>query len=229
MLTDEDIYSRLMNVEDATVERKTAGDYRDVTKAAVAFANSLPLGEAAIIYVGVYDHGEIENTPKGGMESLLKKVSGELNNIYPPILTQLVVREKGDRHFIAVIVTGSENTPHSAGKSYIREGSKTVEASENEFSVLIDRRAGKTNEILKWREKLIKIDMLDVEENIRRSGRVRITFYRVVHTCNQFFVTLKEGHDRPDRPRKLESFPLKRVEISHDDEKDTLSLEIYPL
>ena len=42
-LTEQDIQSRLKNTEDSTVERKTAGDYRDCLKTAVGFSNSLPV------------------------------------------------------------------------------------------------------------------------------------------------------------------------------------------
>ncbi len=43
-LTDADILSRLTNIEEATVERKTMSDLRDAVKSAVAFSNSLPIG-----------------------------------------------------------------------------------------------------------------------------------------------------------------------------------------
>jgi hypothetical protein len=54
-LTDRDILSRLKNTEDSTVERKTVSNYRDCRPAAVAFSNSLPLDDPAIIFVGVKD------------------------------------------------------------------------------------------------------------------------------------------------------------------------------
>jgi hypothetical protein len=54
-LTDADILTRLTNIEDATAERKTMSAFRDSVKAAVAFSNSLPVGEPGIIYIGVYD------------------------------------------------------------------------------------------------------------------------------------------------------------------------------
>jgi predicted HTH transcriptional regulator len=56
-LTDRDILLRLANTEDGTVERKTASDYRDCLKTAVAFSNSMPVGDPAIIFVGVGNDG----------------------------------------------------------------------------------------------------------------------------------------------------------------------------
>jgi predicted HTH transcriptional regulator len=80
-LTDSDILARLTNVEDATVERKTAKDYRDCVKTIVAFSNSLPIEEPGLIFIGVYDDGRIEDGTN--CESLQKKLSGEISNIYP--------------------------------------------------------------------------------------------------------------------------------------------------
>jgi predicted HTH transcriptional regulator len=64
-LNGRDILLRLTNTEDATVERKTASDYRDCLKTAVAFSNSLPVDDPGIIFVGVGKDGTIQgnNTP----------------------------------------------------------------------------------------------------------------------------------------------------------------------
>ena len=51
-LSDEDIRRRLTDIEDSTVERKTASDYWDCLKTAVAFSNSLPVGDPGIIFAG---------------------------------------------------------------------------------------------------------------------------------------------------------------------------------
>ncbi len=224
MLSDADILSRITNVEDSTVERKVASDIRDVVKAAVAFSNSLPLGDSGIIYVGVYDDGRIEAIPKNGFQSLQKKISGELSNIYPPIYPQLLVREKDGHSFIAVIVQGSENRPHFAGKSWIRDGTQNVSASEDQFRMLIAKRNSKAYEILKSLGKLIRVDYINVDENIRHAGRIQSTVYKKVEACNAFYVTLQS-----DQPPHLDATPLRRVEISYDHNRDCLILEIYAL
>jgi predicted HTH transcriptional regulator len=158
-LTDADILSRLTNIEDATVERKTMSDWRDWVKAAVAFSNSLPEGDPGIIYIGVYNDGRIED--KGISETTVDKVSGELSNIYPPILPQILVREKDGKKFIAVIVRGSPNKPHFTGQSYIRQGTRSVPASEKQFEELVAMRNSKAEQILKWKNKLITLDRLN--------------------------------------------------------------------
>src|SRR5260370_33171576 len=117
-LTDPEILLRLTNIEDSTVERKTAADYRDCLKTVVAFSNSLPIGDPGIIFVGVYDDGRVEDGTN--LESLQKKVSTEVGRVYPTISPQLKVMKKDGREFLAMIVRGSENRPHFAGQSYIR-------------------------------------------------------------------------------------------------------------
>jgi predicted HTH transcriptional regulator len=225
MLTDADLLQRLTNVEDATVERKVASDLRDVVKAAVAFSNSLPAGDPGIIYYGVRNNGEPEGIADNGIESHLKKLSGELSNIYPPILPQLLARKTADGlNFIAVVVSGSENRPHFAGKSYLRDGTRTVDASGDHVNILIDRRGSKTNEILKSIGRRVTAVYLQVED-VRRYGPIRATKVPLLDYCNQFFVILRHDDENPIR---IESIPLRRVEISHDNERGCLLLEIYP-
>src|SRR6266704_104219 len=128
-LTDHDILLRLKSTEDSTVERKTANDYRDCLKTTVAFSNSLPVDDPAIIFVGVRDDGTVEDN--NNLESLQKKVSAEIGKVYPPIYPQMkAMKDGGGKEFLAVIVRGSENRPHFAGPSYIRDGTQTREASE---------------------------------------------------------------------------------------------------
>ena len=220
-LTDSDIISRLHNTEDATVERKSAGDYRDVVRAATAFSNSMPLGEAAVIYVGVYDDGRIQDA--GDLEKLQKKVSGEISNIYPPIYPQILVREVDGKRFIAIIVEGSPNRPHFAGKAYIRDGTQSPDASEVQFQELIAKRSSKTYEILKWVGQTVRVNTIGVQELVTRGfHRVIYSNDRTIVACNQFYVTVKNPHTA----EPPEAITLKRIEISFDFHRQCLVLEI---
>jgi len=62
-LSDVDLLARMKNFEDHLVERKTIKDEKDWKKAAVAFANSVPIGLPAVLYIGVRDNADIE-TPQ---------------------------------------------------------------------------------------------------------------------------------------------------------------------
>jgi predicted HTH transcriptional regulator len=218
-LTDADILSRLTNIEDATVERKTMSDWRDWVKAAVAFSNSLPVDDPGIIYIGVYNDGRIED--KGISESTVDKVSGELSNAYPPIAPQILVREKEGKKFIAVIVRGSPDKPHFAGKSYVRNGTQSVPASDTQFDELIATRTSKARRILEWKNKIITLDRLNNRPNM---PRVENTEQKRVHECNEFYVTL----DIANAPDNLESITLNRIQINWDHPHKCLRLELDP-
>jgi len=221
-LSDQDILSRLTNIEDSTVERKTASDYRDCLKTAVAFSNSLPVDDRGIIFVGVGNDGTVQGSLN--LDSLQRKVGEEINKVYPPIYPQMkVMATEEGRQFLAVIVRGSAQRPHFAGPSYIRDGTQTKEASEPQFERLIAERDGKAREILKWRNKEIALSHL-VQTYSPGIARVVVgeREMRTVIDCNQFYATL-EGptHNR-------ESFPLSDLEIGFDDKGDRLELRVQP-
>ncbi len=215
-LTDHDILLRLKSTEDSTVERKTANDYRDCLKTTVAFSNSLPVDDPAIIFVGVRDDGTVEDN--NNLESLQKKVSAEIGKVYPPIYPQMkAMKDGGGKEFLAVIVRGSENRPHFAGPSYIRDGTQTREASEQHFTRLIAERNSKAREILKWKGNQITLLFPSAEFNttvgLRLKGRDENLSAHVLD-CNQFCVTLQVMRSEKDSRRA--AIPLSQVEISFD-------------
>ena len=131
-LSDHDILLRLTAFEDAFVERKTAGDSKDWLKTVVAFANSLPVGDPAILFIGVRDNGEIEGN--SNLDSLQQTLSEKLAAAYPPVYYLPKVLLRDDKQFLAVIVPGSVDRPHFAGQAFIREGSKSVVSSARQFN-----------------------------------------------------------------------------------------------
>lgn len=221
-LKDDDILSRLTNFEDAFVERKSTGDTRDLLKTAVAFANSTPIGYPAILFYGVTDKGVPEG--KANLDSLQRTISEKLSEAYPPIYYLTKVLQQEGKQFLAVIVPGSENRPHFAGQSYIRDGSQTREASGEQFERLIAERNSETKEILKWCGKEITVNLPPVASSI--SGWPLFAGGRVVRTvidCNQFYVTL-ERLDGSERIR--ESFPFVQFEIGFDNSANRLELRM---
>lgn len=213
-LSEQDILSRLTNTEDSTVERKTTNDFRDCLKTAVAFSNSLPVGDPGIIFVGVRDDGAAEG---GNLDSLQRKVSGELGKVYPPIYPQMkIMKDNSGKEFLAVIVRGSAERPHFAGPSYVRDGMQTREASEQQFGQLIAERNSKVREILKWKGRQITLRYPAREYSVsgtthRRPGTTKSTH---VVDCNHFYATLQvmdsENHSQ------LATYPLSKLEVSFD-------------
>jgi Putative DNA-binding domain len=223
-LTDDDILLRLTTFEDAFVERKTSADSKDWLKTVVAFANSTPVGEPAILFIGVRNDGSIEDG--ANLDSLQRTFSEKLSAAYPNIYYLPKVLQRDGKQFLAVIVLGSENRPHFAGPAFIRDGSQSIPSSAKQFDTLIAERNSKVREIRKWIGKTVtfhstastassKQHML--AHQVLGSGRV---LSGTVVDCNQFYVTAEgpRGHQI--------SFPLRAVEITFDHATDRLELRV---
>jgi Putative DNA-binding domain len=220
-LTDSDILTRLRNIEDSTVERKSANDYRDCLKTAVAFSNSLPIDDPGCIFVGVSDDGTVQEG--SNLEALQKNVSKELSKIYPPIYPQMkVMRDANAEEFLAIIVRGSENRPHFAGPSYVRDGTQTVAASESQFKRLIAERNNKAYEVVRWKGKTITFTQPMRECTVQgtttwtRDKRVSAT----VIDSNQHYLTLESVARKSLRA----SYPLRTIELNYDNARERLEL-----
>ena len=211
-----DLLARLRNFEeDHFVERKTSGDSKkDWLKTAVAFANSAPAGFPCVLYLGVKDNGEIESKPVN-LDTLQKTFTEVMKDAYPPVpyLTKIIT--DGERAALAVIVFGSELRPHFAGPAYVRKGSKSIDASEEQFAELIAQRNSKAARILQYKGKPVTVFVRSEEKEVPWPKSTTLV------DCDQFYVTIQAvPHEPPS------SFPLSRVEINFDNLRKTLQLEI---
>ena len=152
-LNESDLLSRMRNFEDLLVERKTVKDEKDWKRAAVAFANSAPIGLPAVLYIGVRDNGEIE-TPQADLEEVAKKFNRHMEKVYPRIAYAPKVISNDGRQALAVVIPGSESRPHFAGRAYVRRGPESVDASEEQFAELISQSNSKAAFLLRWRGKM---------------------------------------------------------------------------
>jgi predicted HTH transcriptional regulator len=135
-LTEESLIVRLRSAEHDFVERKSASDKSGWLHAAVAFANSTPIDYPAVLFVGVDDDGK--PLQRVDLETLAIKESSVLEDrAYPPIYRHIVPLHLPDGDCLAVVIPGSEARPHFAGKSFIRDGPQTKEASAEQFSLLV--------------------------------------------------------------------------------------------
>jgi predicted HTH transcriptional regulator len=224
MLTETELIAKLRNCEDNWVERKTANDTKDVEKTVVAFANSTPIGYPAVLFIGVRDDGSIEDgQPDRNLDSLQKTVNNRIQkNVYPAVYYLITVLIVDGKQCLAVTVPGSDKRPHFSGPSYIRVGSETILASDAQFNQLIAQRLSKPNEILRWKDKVVTVDLLSTQQAINAMGRIASTTTFMVADCNAFYVTLK-GHSS-----SLTTYPLDRIGISYDTEHERLRLEVAP-
>jgi predicted HTH transcriptional regulator len=211
-ITDADLLLRLTNHEDHFVERKTSGDSKDWLKTVVGFANSAPVGYPAVLYIGVRNNGEIEETVN--LDSLQKTLGKKLEDAYPPIYYMTKILVKDGKQFLAVIVPGSDQRPHFAGPSYVRIGSETKVASEPQFQNLIAQRQNKAYEILKWKGKPIALAYRDDPKRMPfQPGHV------ILEDCNQFYLTYSIDRQRT-------SISLVDVVLSFEDKWNCLKLEV---
>lgn len=159
-MTNEEIKRRLLDVEDGWTERKPQGvGGDDVRRALVAFANSVPDGEEAILFIGVADDG----TPIGvdNPDNTQKNVRRWADSCYPAISHTSKVIESDGVHIVAVIVRPDHNRPHFAGPAYVRVGSESRKASESEFDQLIASRISKARPLL---EAKLKGELVSVSQ-----------------------------------------------------------------
>ena len=213
--TNEELLLWLGDPEHAFAERKVASDAKDWLKTVVAFANSTPVDYPAVLYIGVRNNGEPEEKTVD-LDSIQKTLSDKLKAAYPPIYTYSKILEVDGKKVLAVIVPGSPARPHFAGPAYVRDGSKTIDASKEQFDQLIAQRNSKAYRILEWKGKGISFG------NIRRD-EARPSSYGngVVVDCNQHYVTL-------DLNGRV-SFPLDRIEVTFDDIGNRLELILLPV
>jgi predicted HTH transcriptional regulator len=215
-LSDADLLARMRNFEDHLVERKTVKDEKDWKKTAVAFANSAPIGVPAVLYIGVRNNGDIE-TPQQNLDETQRRFNSKMQQVYPRIAYVPKIIADDGRQALAVIIPGSELRPHFAGLSYIRIGSETREASEQQFAELIAQRNSKVRKILSYKGRPVLVfNRYGSAFNLTESmwtGNITVT------DCNEFWLTLM--HDSA-----LVTIKMKAVEISFDHAKDKLRIDI---
>ena len=209
--------------EDSFVERKTASDSSDWLDAAVAFANTTPIGYPAILFIGVRDDGTVEGTPNN-LDSLQKTLSKRLAKAYPPLYFLTRVLQREGKKFLAVIVPGSESRPHFAGPAFLRDGSKTVVASNEQFDKLISERDNKAYWILKWKGKTVTLKRPEGEELYAGTTRPRaaVSIAVTVVECNQFYVTLRSIK----QINLFVSYPLNIIDLNFDHAERQLELHL---
>lgn len=216
----------MRNFEDQMVERKTVKDEKDWKRAAVAFANSAPIGYPALLYIGVRDNGEIEN-PQKDLEEVAKKFNSQMQKVYPRIAYVPKVISSDGRQALAVIIPGSESRPHFAGPAYVRRGPESVDASEEQFAQLIAQRNSKAAFLLGWKGKNVTVFTRMGDDELAWPNDTCLV------DCNQFYVSLHRGvisglpvicSQTAEHPRFLESAlnlglrsstPARRFETRH--------------
>jgi hypothetical protein len=208
-ITETRLLERLRNGEDNFVERKAIGQQSKVLRVAVSFANSAPVGMPCVIYFGVNDDGTLEGKDFD-TDAFQIKINGILGKTYPRVPYQQKTLQVGSKQIVAVIVIGSELRPHFAGPAYVRRGSESFDASQEQLDLLIAQRSSK---VYRLAQNIDQPMTLNIKFN---QGNRTFTITREAGTiqgCNESWVTV---HRQSMNPPQLFSFPLATVDIGWD-------------
>jgi predicted HTH transcriptional regulator len=217
MPSEEDLLKRMRRTEDHFTERKVSNDTKDIIKTLVAFGNSTPPSASAVLYLCVYDCGEIEH-PQPDLDVLQKRYQKEVQKVYPPLQTIAVVLQENDRQALAIVVPHSPNRPHFGGPSWVRVGSISEPATIQQYEQLIASRHSKASLILQYKDKVVSVLYVRrVGTSVSETPWSQII--RVID-CNPFYVTVQ-----PEGAGK-HSFELEVISLSYDNEQDRLMLKI---
>jgi hypothetical protein len=205
--------------EDSFIERKSQTDKSGWLKTVVAFANSTPIGLPAVLFIGVSDDGVISASVD--VERTMQAFSDYVAaHAWPPIFTLPRALTSQGNSCVAVIVPGSAERPHFAGRSFVRVGTQTKEASDEQFAALVASRSSKARAIQDWIGKDISW--------MNRNGALGDTFASgrtTVEGCNSHFATFAMRAD--GGYLDLYSEPLSRLEISFDHKQQRLQIIRY--
>lgn len=217
-----DLLSRLRNVEDNFTERKLEGSRsEEFRRTLVAFANSLPEGRTAVLFIGISERADL--TGVKNPDSLQKKIRDFCEReCFPPIKYRCEVLNVEGNNIVAVEVLHDRNSPHFAGPAYIRQGSESVLASEKVFDELIKRRLDKVYEIMKWKDKIVSVTAIGKRLGSTKpisSPKHRESCECSVEDCTPHYIRLKNiANDQ------YLAEPLEGVSVSFDETKYRLML-----
>jgi hypothetical protein len=218
MVTRGELLKLLDGPEDNFVERKPARvNARAIRQTLVAFANSVPDGREAVLFIGVRDDGVIEGCPNP--DSTQKSV-GEISQqqCYPPIAFKCEVLQ--DRQsVVAVIVPPSKNRPHFSGPAFVRKGSMSVAASPEMFDELVHSRNSKVAELLSLRDKHTILTVIGIGHRLGTVTQTSERAYREGEECKVVNCDAHSAHLYKIGPQINFSEPLEHIQVSYDHEK----------
>jgi hypothetical protein len=213
-----ELLDRLKHHEDSFVERKTESD--DFRPTLVAFANSVPAGREAVLFIGVRDDGQIDGVSNA--DSLQKKIQKTCSeSCFPPIAFTTELLPVQEKIVIAVVIPPSLSRPHFAGQAFVREGNKSIKASERVFNDVVAARNTKAGQLQQYIGK--PVTLISAKHQIGRpefegfqagtAMRRALTERQAVITeVNSFFVRFEINQTRFAEP-------LDNLSLSYDEEK----------
>ncbi len=217
-MTQNELIALIGNHEDNFTERKPEGVANSELRQTVgAFANSVPEGRVAVLFVGIHDKtGDVigvENTDQ--LQKRIREVCQ--SDCYPPINYTSEVLTVGGKKVVAIVIPFSKEKPHFTGPAYVRVGSQSPKASAQQYEELILSRSDKTREILKHKNDIWTV--LGIGYKLGSNKPLHDGNYREmrecrIEACTGHIVTLSDILTQ-------ESFsePLAHITINYDQMK----------
>lgn len=95
----------LGDFENSYVERKPFGDKEGWLRTIVAFANSCPLEDEAVLFIGATDDGLVQVKPGEDLDKLQRTLSERvLAQVYPRVRVRCIPLRMGEAICLAVVV-----------------------------------------------------------------------------------------------------------------------------
>ena len=217
MLKQQELAKLVHLPESDWVERKESLPHTlELRKTLVAFANSVPEGEHAILFIGVTDKGVItgiSNTDKAQKDV----IDTATNHCYPPVKCETTVVQVGAANVVAVVVQRSQNRPHFTGQAYIRRGSRSIRASEEVFADMVASQNDKARVILNHVGRVVSVR----ETNNPTAGLERDNYGQSLLPVSARVFSIKSCDAHSVEVEDLNygdmhSVPLTRIEIGKD-------------
>lgn len=222
-----ELRNRISTFEDNFTERKLEGAKpAELRRTLVAFANSVPDGRTAVLFLGVRNDGTIKGV--SNPDQLQKKIREIAeHDCYPKILYSVEAGTISGRTVLAIEVLPSSEKPHFAGPAYIRVGSESVIASKEKYEELIASRHSLAGALLKLKRHVITLEApsiggLAILVN-RGDSRYRERYSCRILDCTPHYVRL----DNIGSGARI-SEPLENITLAYDEERHRPMIIVQP-
>ena len=190
-MTNAELLERLANPEDNFVERKESAQRQEIKRAAVAFSNSLQVGRKAVLFIGVRDNGQVVGVQNP--DNAQQTIRQALDECYPEINFESQVVERDGLPVLAVVFGHSTRRPHFAGQAYIRAGSSSERASQQQYEAIISEHFMPVRKVREYLNQIVRVRWINKRpgEFIYTAGYVGGADCRVI-ACDQFTVRIED-------------------------------------
>ncbi len=196
MLALDDLKKLVRTEESEMLERKkSCPNGAELRQTLVAFANSVPSGQFGVILVGIGPDRSLHSvqSPDSVQQTILKVAS---NDCFPPVRCSLQLFEHEGHDLLAVIIPHSSERPHFTGKSYLRIGSVSKEASDVQFEALINSRHDKIERIAQYLDRTVDVRFHEgtwIWDSHPTAGSPSDGRFRI-KACDRWLVMLTDPH-----------------------------------